>query len=94
MAVGSSSSGGPALGECDRLYGSLPQYTLCEQTDTLCEFAVRTNSQTCNIVCSGVGGECVDAFDNDIPVCLPTGIRDDCDTERQTEICLCTRFVR
>lgn len=82
-----------ALRTCDEIYDQAPEYSLCEQLPTTCEFAVQTNQGSCRQLCGNYGGECLEAYDNDEGAeCVRKLTGDTCDTQRQTEICICSRF--
>ena len=86
----------PTLTSCNELYGAAPEYVLCQQLDLTCEFNVLTNGGNCNQMCANFGGSCVAAYDNDtgpdLDCVRKEASGDDCTTNRNTEICICTRY--
>lgn len=86
------------LRTCEEIYGAASQYSLCDEQPTTCEFNVETNGGSCGLLCGNYGGTCLEAYDNDTDPTMP-GIEcirkpgdDNCDSERNTEICVCTRI--
>ncbi len=85
----------PAPTTCDERYGQAVEYILCDERPDTCEFNARTDGGNCNQMCAAFGGTCVAAYDNasDPGVeCDRVDSNDDCSTNRNTEICVCTRF--
>lgn len=85
----SSSTGAPP--SCDDLYGMAPDYELCMETPDQCHFAATTAGDDCNAMCSLFGGACIDAFDNSTGCAIIRPDMDTCDTNRGSEICVCSR---
>lgn len=78
---------------CDALFSSAPGYELCFEQDQSCAFNVATAGGNCHQACNNLGSVCLGAFDNDEnSLCVPVqGSTDTCDTQRDTEICVCAR---
>ena len=65
---GGGSGGGGGVLNCDSQYDQAQGYQLCADSPTECEFRVITaSSASCNEVCTGFGGECLEAWDNGSP---------------------------
>ena len=56
-----------------------------------CHFATSTGGGNCNAMCGMFGGSCIDAFDNSDGCNIIRPDMDTCDTNRSTEICVCSR---
>jgi hypothetical protein len=80
---------GPA--HCSDKYGAAPSYTLCLEASTTCSFATHTAGGTCEALCSGFGGICLDQDNSSMGTCTATNRNDSCSTARDNAICLCTR---
>lgn len=82
------------LASCDDLYGESLEYLLCTQEVDRCHFSVRTDGASCETLCAQYGGACLQAFDNPNDPGTECDIlgEDTCQTQRTTEICVCTRF--
>ncbi len=79
---------------CTDLFGTAPEFELCDATDETCSFNARTNGGTCDEMCASLGSYCVTAQSNDGPDrCVDSGNPDTCTTPRGTEICTCARPV-
>ena len=84
-----------AAASCDELFMAAPGYIYCSETPDDCSFNADTNGGTCNQMCASLDSTCVAAFDNpnaageECDVIEPN--TDTCDTERGTEICVCSR---
>jgi hypothetical protein len=76
---------------CTTLYGAAPGFMLCMETATTCRFAATTGGGACKAMCEGLGGLCIDQDDNGTDLCVATTLTDDCNTTRQTAICVCNR---
>lgn len=85
----SSSTGAPP--SCQELYGAAPGYELCMETPEECHFAALTNGGDCNAMCGLFGGTCIDAFDNSTGCNIIRPDMDTCETDRGSEICVCSR---
>lgn len=85
-----SSSTGPSP-SCNELYDQAPGYLLCMETETECHFNANTNGGDCNMMCAAYLGKCIDAFDNSSGCSIIRPDMDDCDTNRGTEICVCSK---
>jgi hypothetical protein len=88
---GESSSSTEAPPSCDELYGMAQGYLLCLETLNECHFATITNGGNCNALCSTYGGACIDAFDNTDGCAVIRPDMDTCETNRYSEICVCSR---
>ncbi len=79
---------------CTDLFGTAPEFELCDGTDETCSFNARTDGGTCGEMCASLGSYCVAAQSNDGPDrCVDSGNPDTCTTPRGTEICTCARPV-
>jgi hypothetical protein len=83
-----STGSGPT---CNELYGMAPDYELCLETPDECHFATVTGGGNCSTLCGTYGGTCIDAFDNSDGCTVIRPDTDTCRTNRQTEICVCSR---
>lgn len=83
----------PEPGSCDALFNTAVGYQLCSDEADRCSFNAKTAGGNCNAICASFAATCLNAFDNnDAAPCAPieaTG--DTCETNRQSEICVCTR---
>jgi hypothetical protein len=86
----STSTGGAAGGpSCDMQYGTAPSYIPCVESQ-VCEFNASVDGTSCGEICSGHGGECLYAFQNQAD--CGHGSRLACDfSDNQTIICVCSR---
>lgn len=93
---GSDETGGStgSLASCDQLYGDALDYLLCSQEPDRCHFSVTTDGASCEALCAQHGGTCLQAFDNPNDPGTECNVlgEDTCQTQRSTEICVCTRF--
>ena len=79
---------------CLDLFGTAPEFQLCDGTDETCSFNALTGGGTCEEMCASLGSYCVAAQSNDGPDrCVDSGNPDTCTTPRGTEICTCARPV-
>ncbi len=78
---------------CDETYGEAPGYILCLEGETTCSFNVSLEGGNCGDLCPMFGGTCEGALDNENAEgleCISVGV-DTCTTNRNTEICICSR---
>ena len=77
---------------CATAFGAAPEFQLCRESEDQCEFNARTNGGNCSEMCGQFNARCIDARENNGSSCdaLPNN-RDDCSTDRDTEICICER---
>jgi len=79
---------------CDDLYGDVPGYILCEETEGTCAFNAEIDTN-CADLCADLDQECLDAYDNPNDPgqeCDRNDESDDCQTgDHSTELCVCTR---
>ena len=52
---------------CTELFGSAPDFVLCEETETTCSFNARMDGGTCDQMCASLGSVCVGALKNPPP---------------------------
>jgi hypothetical protein len=80
---------------CDELFGAAPGYIYCMETPAACYFNANTGGSNCNAMCTMLGSDCVEAFDNPNEAgqeCVViAGSMDTCDTNRGTELCACSK---
>ncbi len=82
----------PSLPSCREQFGSAPDFRLCSETSNRCIFNALTDGGNCDQMCRRFGSRCIDARDNEDSSCTEIpGTNDDCQTNRQTEICVCER---
>ncbi len=87
--TGDSSTG--SAGACDAMYGTAPDYMLCEETRTTCSFNVTIGmAMNCNDVCTGLGGTCTAAELNDAELCTSTGAGTCDQMDVNDLICVCS----
>jgi len=91
--VGGSMGGAGGMGvapQCTAQYGSTPEFELCSAEDAAaCDFYVG-NAQSCDTMCSALGGECVAVWDNS-GTCGMGGLMS-CATQGYVHlICSCSR---
>jgi len=85
-------SDAPPPKTCDELFGSAKGYTYCNESTTVCTFAMTTDGSNCKTACESFGATCLAAYDNDDEDCVALpGSADTCETNRGTEICECSR---
>ena len=78
----------PSATTCNDLFGSTPNYLLCEQRDLTCEFSAFTNNQSCDALCQSFGRVCVTSYDNPTNTCTRT-VEELCSVTRTDQICVC-----
>jgi hypothetical protein len=88
--TGESSSGGTPAG-CADLFGTVPDYELCEETDQTCRFNATLNQTSCGDLCGTFGTSCVDAFENSASDCASQGASVGCDAPANDNICVCAK---
>ena len=72
---------------CTAKYGALGQFDLCSATETACTFYVDTQQDTtCNAICSGLGGTCLDSRDGD---CGDSQNLENCTGTHGDQVCIC-----
>jgi len=86
-----------ASASCDELYGAVPGYILCWETDDRCAFNAEMYAypgRSCGELCPDFGGVCLDGIDNpnDVGRECEEGGSDGCDSYRGTELCVCNRY--
>ncbi len=92
---GNSAGGTGGVGgsppSCDGLYGAAPEYLLCTETTTSCQFLRNsTPARSCDTVCSTYGGTCIDADNGDPGSCAVSG-NADCTTSLSSSLCTCSK---
>jgi hypothetical protein len=78
-------------GNCATIFGTVPGYVFCAETDTTCSFNATTAGGTCESVCRSQGAECIEAFNNGAACVAEPGSEDTCQTPRKTELCVCSK---
>src|SRR5688500_4146058 len=73
---------------CTELFGSAPDFVLCEETETTCSFNARIDGGTCDQMCASLGSPCVGAINNGESCEELPDNNDTCETSRSTEICI------
>lgn len=90
IGVAEYASEPPAADACQQTFGALPNFILCEQTATTCEFNVVLNNSDCTTLCGSLGKTCIGAMNNGTNSCTPVLPNSDtCDTPRIDQICIC-----
>lgn len=64
----------------------------CEESNQVCEAAIRTNGRTCDQVCEASGLQCTTAWASD-STCGSRGSETDCSRTHQRQICRCEGSV-
>lgn len=86
--TGPPDTGPPPLRTCDDLYDDIPGVSVCSGgTATRCRLFYSSSDNDCEDVC---GTACVESFNNGTG-CLSAGGSTSCDTNRNTQICICDR---
>lgn len=89
-AGGAGGSGGSVPVTCADQYGQAPEFLLCTESATECEFNTE-NSQSCDVRCSTYGGECLDAWSNFPASCNSDGQNINCAFDDHNDVvCVCS----
>jgi hypothetical protein len=92
----SASSDGPAGDgafdeRCRARYGGAAGFVICSAELDRCEFFADTNDGTCDALCGGLGGTCLENYDaTDGEMCTPTSQDEGCTAGHSSQICVCT----
>lgn len=77
---------------CATAFGDAPGFQLCSEGEDRCAFNATTDGGNCNDMCSRFNARCLGALDNEGSSCTANpDSMDDCNTNRNTEICICER---
>jgi hypothetical protein len=81
---------GAGAASCDDLFGTVPEYELCEESTATCTFGGLIEG-TCDAMCAMFGSTCESARDSDEgAVCVELG-EVGCDSMHGRAICTCLR---
>lgn len=88
---GGSSSGGMPM-ECLDIFGTAPDFELCEETATTCSFQVTLAMASCDAMCMMFGGTCAETFTNTASDCASLDAATTCDDATANDhICVCNK---
>ena len=72
---------------CRVRYGTADTYELCNAAAASCTFYVHTNGSSCELLCTGLGGSCIEAYDGNCAN-ISTNVRPCTDTFGD-QVCNC-----
>lgn len=87
---GATTTGGMGMA-CIDLFGDVPAYMLCEETDESCKFNGMTNDGSCADLCMMFGSKCIDGFSNTAGDCASEEAQVGCDQTAGDNICVCAK---
>jgi hypothetical protein len=93
VACGGSGGTSGSAASCAALYGSAPDFELCEATSGTCRFLHDSTIASCAAICASGGGACILAADNVLGQCVAdTSKATECSSTLHNEtFCVCTR---